>query len=388
MPKHGDNIYHRKDGRWEGRFVKGRENGKTQYGYVFAKTKQEARERLAQRRGEWQAGCDAAERRKTNLSAVAEDWLSECKALRKESTIAQYRERLKRYILPKFGNIPVGAISTLDMVEFKSQLFTRGGIDGGNLSPRTVNATLCILKMLGDFARRRGYPVCFSTDGLCVKQGGKPLRVFSAEEQERLRHYLEENLTLCNLGILFCLMTGIRIGELCALRWEDISLWKGEVHIRQTRQRIGTDEGIARTRVANTLPKSDTSVRTIPLTKWMCEKLIPFFRKEAYLLTGKDDSPMEPRVMQYRFKGVLTACEIRDANFHALRHTFATNCVEAGVDAKCLSEMLGHSDVYFTFNRYVHPTFEMKRKGLEKAFAAMVHPSTRGKIDLNSRRSS
>ena len=167
--------------------------------------------------------------------------------------------------------------------------------------------------------------------------------------------------------MLICLYTGIRIGELCALQWDDISLEKKTLHIQKTMLRIQTDDENQKTKVVITPPKSSCSVRTIPVQDILVEYLARFEEgPDAYLLTGSAEKYIEPRTMQNRFKSVLNKCGIHSANFHALRHTFATRCVEAGFDVKSLSEILGHSSVNITLNRYVHPTMEMKRSNMNR----------------------
>lgn len=367
MPKRGNNIYKRKDGRWEGRYVKGRANGKTAFGYVFAPTYTAAKEKLAIAKQIWKADCEAKDRKNTTLGVVSERWLEDSKAFLKESTIAKYRDYLSCYILPKFGESTFGEMSTESIAVFFRKLLTEGGAGRKGLSARTVSEVRCILKILQKYAVRQGCHANFSLDVLEMKQKEKPIRIFNEQEQERLRSYLNDAMTPCHMGILLCLSTGIRLGELCALRWDDISLSSKELHIRRTMQRIRDASGVqSRTKIVITSPKSGSSIRTIPLPDSICSRLRPFYQGDAFLLTGDRERFVEPRTMQNRFKGVLEKCGIANANFHALRHTFATRCVEAGFDAKCLSVILGHSNVNITFNRYVHPTMEMKRRNMEK----------------------
>lgn len=367
MPRRGDNIYKRKDGRWEGRYVKGRKQGKTMFGYVFAATYTAARKKLATAKRTWKTSCDAMEKKNATLSVVSERWLEDSKSFLKESTIAKYRDYLSCYILPRFGELPLGEMSTETVSAFFRILLQEGGASCKGLSARTVAEVRCILKILQKYAVKQGCAVKFSLDDFSMRRREKPIRIFSEQEQERLRSYLCTTLTPCHIGILLSLLTGIRLGELCALRWDDISLPSKQLHIHQTMQRIREAAGAqARTKIVITSPKSDCSIRTIPLPDNLCSRLRPFYRSGTFLLTGDHDRFVEPRTMQNRFKGVLGECGIADANFHALRHTFATRCVEAGFDAKCLSVILGHSNVNITFNRYVHPTMEMKRRNMEK----------------------
>lgn len=368
MARKGENIYHRKDGRWEGRYLKSRENGKAKYGYVFAPTYTIVKRKLLEAREVWETRCETGEKKKTKLATVSSHWLEEAKSFNKESTIAKYRDCLQCYILPRFGEIQMDSLSTETIQDFLTALLVSGGADRQGLSSRTVAGILCILKSIRKYAIKQGYTVGFSTDSISIKQKQKQPRTFNEQETKHLRLYLRNHLTSCNAGILLCLETGLRLGEVCALRWSDISLVERKLRVRQTAQRIRRDDGkdAAKTKIVITSPKSDSSVRVIPLPDNICALLLPLQQSKGFLLTGDEQHIMEPRSLQRHFKRVLNACNIADANFHALRHTFATRGVEVGFDVKCLSSILGHSNVAMTLSRYVHPTMEMKRRNMAK----------------------
>ena len=168
------------------------------------------------------------------------------------------------------------------------------------------------------------------------------------------------------MGILICLFTGLRIGEICALRWSDISLDEQYIHIHQTMQRIQTkDDEKSKTSVVILTPKSSCSIRRVPIPDNLLYLMTEFQAPEnAFLLTGKEKKYMEPRTLENHFKTIINLCSIDKANFHALRHTFATRCVELGFDVKSLSEILGHASVNITLNRYVHPSMELKKRNM------------------------
>ncbi len=369
MARKGDNIYHRKDRRWEGRFVKGRTEGHTKFGYVFGKTYREVKEKLIVAQCEWQAHIKEANQNKATFRVISESWIKDSESYLKASTVAKYRDYLRLYLLPKFGNRNMDEIKSTDVSAFCFGLLSSGGMERQGLSSKTVAEIFRVIKHLRKYALNRDYAVGFSGDCLTIKQKQKTMRVFSHREQKLLVAYLLEHLTPDNLGILLCLFTGIRIGELCALRWDDISLQEQKLHICKTMQRVRVENGKG-TKIVTTSPKSECAVRDIPLPHWICKYLGDAYQAGTFLLTGDAEKAIEPRTMQNRFKAVLTACGIENANFHALRHTFATKCVEAGFDAKCLSEILGHASVNITLNRYVHPTMELKREFMEKLAAA------------------
>ena len=261
----------------------------------------------------------------------------------------------------------MASLSTECLQDFLSAMLVSGGEDGQGLSPRTVAGILCILKSIRKYAMNQGCAVGFSTESLSIKQKQKQPRIFSEQETMQLRSYLRGHLTECNAGILLCLETGLRLGEICALRWSDVSFDERKLFVRRTAQRIRVDDSgtETRTRIVITSPKSDSSARVIPLPDSLCMFLSPLRKSKGFLLTG-DEQIMEPRSLQRKFKRVLKEAGIADANFHALRHTFATRGVEVGFDVKCLSSILGHANVAVTLSRYVHPTMEMKRQNMAK----------------------
>lgn len=161
-------------------------------------------------------------------------------------------------------------------------------------------------------------------------------------------------------AVLVCLFTGLRLGELCALKWSDIDMTGKTLTVNRTVQRLHTEGLKTATALVETMPKSECSRREIPLSDMVLELFINLKNDGEYIFGG--GKPLEPRTIQYRFKKMLKDAQLPDKNFHILRHTFSTNCIEGGTDVKSLSEMLGHSDVQITLNRYVHPSMDTKRQ--------------------------
>lgn len=364
MPKQGKNIYLRKDGRWEGRYPKGHKDGKIQYDYVFGKNYEEAAQKLdtVSRQENEGKTCDSE-----SFESVSEEWLRVLTPELKASSIAKYSNTMHSYLTPKFGNQDISVISRSDIMLFSRDLLISGGIRGTGLAPKTVNSTLSVLKNIFEYARReKNFPVAEISD-ISVKQQQKPMRILSQNEQRRLSQFLLDDLSPCHLGILLCLYTGLRIGEICALKWEDIRISERYLHVNKTMQRIQIP-GLSgrKTKVVIQAPKSDCSIREIPIPSEMLNILLSSQKSaDTFLLTGLVHSYMEPRSMENHFKAVAKKCDISDVNFHALRHTFATRCVELGFDVKSLSEILGHASVNITLNRYVHPSMELKQKNMD-----------------------
>lgn len=369
MPRKGENIYKRKDGRWEGRYIKGRNGKKAVYGYVYAKNYSEVKKKLNSKRVE--SFLEEGKPSKTSLKdasfvTISGLWLMSIKSSVKESTWMKYRNTINCQIIPRIG---VKNISTIDyetVFGICSDMLTSGKDTGEGLSSKTVSDALSIIKAIIKYAERMKFITDRTALDVSVKQKSSQLRVFSHAEEQLLFEYLSKEVDCTNLGILICMFTGIRIGELCSLTWEDISLESNTIHIHRTMQRIQTPEGSNKTKILIAEPKSKCSIREIPITKTLRNFLALYQDEEGYVLTGKADIFVEPCTMQNRYKTILKRCGISNASFHTLRHTFATRCIEVGFDVKSLSEILGHANVNITLNRYVHPSMEMKQKNMDK----------------------
>lgn len=285
----------------------------------------------------------------------------------KKSSINKYEDILRRYIFPEFGDKELSSITNQHIIRFTNSLLSGGGVKKQGLSTATVAEILSTMNGIRVYAMKMDLSVSFSLECISLKREQGDIRVFSLEEEEKLLSYLKEHLDLFSLGVMLCLYTGIRVGELCAMKWDDINLLERQMHVSKTMQRLRVDAASGkRTEVRILEPKSACSVRMIPLPEVLVELLTEFHKPGAYVLTGKENRYVEPRTMQNRFKKILSASHIRDANFHATRHTFATRCIELGFDIKSLSEILGHASVSITMNRYVHPSMALKAENMNR----------------------
>lgn len=372
MARKGENIYKRKDGRWEARYIASYDgNGKAKYKYLYAKTYAEAKAKLLKARHETSS---ASITEKNSNREKYEFWLSEwlkTKRLRvKESTYVRYQNIIKNHIIPELGKYPINKISTALIESFISDKLTGGRLDGkGGLSAKTMSDILVIIKESFKYAQGSGVFTICCFDRIAFKKSSHEMRVLSVSEQKRLIDVLFNDIDKYKLGVFICLYTGIRIGELCALQWKNISFSEKTLKVERTMQRLQCEDpnALYKTRIIVTEPKSNAALRTIPLPDFLLETIMPFVGSpNTYILSGECKSVIEPRTMQNRFKGYLDEGKIEDANFHSLRHTFATRCVEAGFDVKTLSEILGHSSVKITLDRYVHSSMELKRNNMEK----------------------
>lgn len=230
----------------------------------------------------------------------------------------------------------------------------------GGLAAKSVHDILVVMRSVAKYAEREyGYRNPMRNISM-PKSESRETEVFDKDERGRLQNYLRSNLTQSNLGILLTMYSGLRIGELCALTWNDIDFENGVVRVSKALQRVPDKSGKGKTALIVTSPKSKASMRDIPLPAFVLD-ILKQNEHSGYILSGTN-KPVEPRTMQNRFKAVLKDCGVRNANFHLIRHTYATVCIESGFDAKTVSELLGHSNVNITLNRYVHSSMEMKKK--------------------------
>lgn len=369
MPRKGENMYKRKDGRWEGRYIRGRSpEGKAIYGYLYAPSYLELKKKMAKAE-RYQEGPPAGRDdvfRGVSFRRAAEEWTASVRPRIRESTGVKYGNLLDSYILPELGGCEVGEITHGKLETFCSSLLLTGGVKGTGLSPKTVSDCLSIVRRILQQSAENGCRLQCDGSSVTVRQSVKDMRVLSKREQRILCGYLKGHPGERNLGILICLFTGMRVGELCALQWKDISFSEKTIYVHRTMQRIQVKESPERrTKILISTPKSACSVRLIPVPDELLSILSQYQKTgEAYVLTGMEEKYIEPRTMQNHFYRVLQECSINRMNFHSLRHTFATRCVELGFDVKSLSEILGHANVNITMNRYVHPSMELKRKNM------------------------
>lgn len=349
MPRTGENIYKRKDGRWEARaLVNGRYRSLYARSYAEAKQKQRTAGPLM---------APAKQPKVRLFEQVAADWLAATRLRVKASTYGKYERIVRLHILPALEKQRMDRINQAQIERFATALIESG------LSPKAAQDVLMVTKTILKYAK-----CAIDFSAITIKCEPKEMRALSKFEQDILAQYIMKNADAAALGVLLALYTGIRVGELCALRWENIDLAEGILHVKYTMQRIPDfDDDETKTKVVVTSPKSKCSVRTIPLPDFLINLLEQITENsEAYFLTGTRYHFIEPRTMQNRFKAVCSACGIANVNFHCLRHSFATRCVELGFDAKTLSEILGHSSVNITLGRYVHSSLDLKRAHMAK----------------------
>lgn len=370
MPRKGENIYKRKDGRWEGRYIRSYSiDGKSIFGYVYGRSYGEVKQKINLSKALPQNASRNAGKIIT-YAELLDDWLCSTKLNVKESTYTRYLHIIRAHIKPKLGKNLLSQITVKSIENFVAFQLNSGRLDGkGGLSAKTTSDMLTIIKSTLEYANLNNYTICCNPHKIDIKKKGREMRVLTNSEQAALLKTLFKDIDLSKFGVLLSLYTGIRIGELCALKWEDFNLFNSSLNIRKTMQRIQETGAItkAKTKVTITEPKSECSTRVIPLPNFISDIARRFYASsQAFILTGSENKFVEPRTMQNRFKKYVAESGIKKANFHSLRHTFATRCVEVGFEIKSLSEILGHANVNITLNRYVHSSFELKCSNMNK----------------------
>lgn len=364
MPRRGDNIRKRTDGRWEGRYRVISEDGRKRYLSVYGKTYGEVKEKISAEM--YLSGrADSAVLQPVQISGnpqvcdidfcvLMEEWLGEVEQNRKYSTYVKYKKLYTCHIQNVFSS---------DKLSQMTNGYIQTHLAALEMSDATRQNVLAVMKQALRYAEKQyGYPMP-SLMGCTMQKRPHSIEVMDRMEQIRLIQFLNSDMDISKAGIYLCLFTGIRLGEVCSLKWADIDQNRGLLHVNRTVQRIESKEGPTKTVLLESPPKSVFSKRIIPMSDSLLSLLIKFKREgQEYVL--QKNRPMEPRTYQNHFKKYLKQIDAPNYNFHVLRHTFATNCVDSGMDIKSLSEILGHSNVQITLNRYVHPSMDIKRKYL------------------------
>lgn len=369
MSRRGENIWHRKDGRWEARYIKGYDGKRAVYGYLYAKSYAEAKaKQFAAKQNHTEVNTTKV---KGSFEEIAEAFLRCKKHHVKESTMSNYRYRIERYMVPYWKKISRQQINRITVDRFIDHLFSDYG-----LAAKTVKDIAVLLDSVLKFGYENGF-IGISPKILTPKVYKRNIITLSRPDYEQLLRYLWLNIDYGRTGVLIALMTGMRIGEVCALKKDAFDFDNCTVAVKNTLQRITQERGGEHTtKLILSSPKSDSSARIIPLSKAFSEwlgKLYSELSDEDYVITGTDRC-IEPRTYYRKYMKYLHECALdgHGYTFHALRHTFATEAIRNGMNAKSLSEILGHSSVKITLERYVHPSFEQKKQEMEKLM--MCHP--------------
>ena len=355
MGRKGENIFYRKDGRWEARYAKDElKKGKYRYGYVYGKSYMEVKLKRNEILLNLEKMKEEKLRGKNTLNYYIDNWLMSIRFLVKTSTYAHYYTIVNKHIRPYLGEVEIKVIKPKTIENFMNQKFEEG------LSTKSIRDMIVVLKQILSYAN-------ISIKFRLPKLQKKEIKILSKNEIQILEKEIMKRKSYAAYGILLSLYTGVRIGEVCALTWKDIDLNKRVIKIEHTMLRIMDLEKEDRTKVIIEEPKTEHSKREIPINQLLYDVLVKIKPKNrnTYFLTGTKEY-IEPRTYYNQYQKILKDIGIKRYGFHSLRHTFATRCIEIGMDPKTLSEILGHSDVKVTLSLYVHPTNSLKSVYLEK----------------------
>ena len=304
---------------------------------------------------------------KKTIREIAEAWKEYKRPYVKQSTMAAYVLILENHVLPDFGDND-------SLHEHDVQAFVLKKIEHG-LSVKSVKDILIVLKMVMKFGVKNEWMNHYEWDiKFPVNSQPKELEVLSVANHKKILDYVQHNFTFMSLGIYISLSTGLRIGEICALKWSDINVADGTITVQRTIERIYMVEGEKKhTQLVINTPKTVNSCREIPISKELLAMVKPMKKvvnADFYVLTN-EDKPTEPRTYRNYYNRLMEKLDIPKLKYHGLRHSFATRCIEAGCDYKTVSVLLGHSNISTTLNLYVHPNMEQKKRCINKMLKSL-----------------
>lgn len=298
---------------------------------------------------------------------IATAWKEYKRPYVKQSTMAAYVLILENHVLPYFGD--GDSLHEQAVQAFVLQKLERG------LSVKTIKDILIVLKMVMKFGVKNEWMTYYEWDiKYPTTSTSKELEVLSVANHRKILNYIQSHFTFTGLGIYISLSTGLRIGEICALKWSDINVADGTITVSRTIERIYIIEGEKKhTELIINTPKTKNSCRKIPMSKELLAMIKPLKKvvnEDFYVLTN-DERPTEPRTYRNYYNGLMVKLDIPKLKYHGLRHSFATRCIEAGCDYKTVSVLLGHSNISTTLNLYVHPNMKQKKRCITKMFKSL-----------------
>lgn len=372
MARRGENIYKRKDGRWEGRYKCGYNGrGKAKYRSVYGHSYAEVRSKLVPLKASIPAHHTTCH---LTVKELFDEWISAVKLRVKPSTYANYQMKVEKHILIEFGGLRYDSL-TVQMLNS----YIQRKLDTG-LSTKYVSDIIIVFKTMAKYIAKV-YGFCnILADVMLPKVHRNEKLLLTSTQQWQLCKYLTKNPNPTSLCILLSMYTGLRVGEVCGLMWGDIDFEKSILTVKRTVQRIRIVSH--KTHLITDTPKSRSSQRSIPIPRFIMKLLRESRSADNHYILSDSDIIIEPRTLQRRFKSILKKANIPSVTYHSLRHTFATNCLQAGFDVKTLSEILGHASMETTLNRYVHTSMEQKIKCMALLESKVYLPSELSSVDV------
>lgn len=297
--------------------------------------------------------------------SISNEWLEIKKLALKYSSFAKYRKIILSYINPFFDQVDVNELDEITIVNYFAENM--------NLSSSTLNSIKYIMRSIFKYGEQKYKLKHVDFSYVKIQSNQETCITLTSEEYMQLSTYCFNKCNISTVAISIGLYAGLRLGEICALQWRDIDLENGIITVNKTVQRVDSDEeGATKTKLMIFPPKTSSSKRMVVIPDFLTEYLSGFARisniteknLDDYILSKKGNL-VDPRNIQRRFKNVCKKLGFT-TNFHILRHTFATNCIGQDIDVKTVSELLGHSNISTTLNRYVHPSLEHKKSQINK----------------------
>lgn len=370
MARRGDNIHKRKDGRWEGRYKCGyREDGSTKYASVYAASYTECKKKLILM--QTNAG-KTAERKEDNrlFRDVLDAWIATNRVHLKGATEAKYVRLIETHIAPELGGMKLDQLNAGVINSFLNAKMQAGGLPNKEpLSASYVRTMAVIVESALRYAAAEGWCAPLKTPIYKPVVFKKDIQVLSNRTMEKLTRCLSDDHSPTAIGVLLALFGGLRIGEVCALQWQDIDLASNVLHIRHTIARVPGGDPKQKTQLILDTPKTAASIRDVPIPSFLRNALqLAYKNQRSAFVVSYSNQFVSTRTFDYRYRKWLKQSGIPIFSFHTLRHTYATRCAESGMDAKTLSRLLGHSSSIISLNVYVHPSLDVAADLLERIY--------------------
>ena len=368
MAKRGENIRKRKDGRWEGRYIKGRKSDRTAiWGYIYGHSYNEVKEKLTIKKMEVQQFALNVEN--PTFSELSLTWESSIFLGVKSSTAAHYRYTLQHYILPVLGPYRVQALNESILESSLLEIIAPADQNHKTLGSAVGKECLTLVRRICRYAVHLHIMRPIEIDLKLPAVNPSITSVLNNLEQKSVCAYVCSSPTPRRLGMLLMMQMGLRIGEVCGLQWGDFDLQNGILSVRRTVKRIYMAPG--KTTLVTQSPKTQSSERDIPIPTGILSLLKEEYvgqSNEVWFLSDSNLRPVEPRCYYKSLQGYLKQAQVPVVRPHALRHTFATTCLQAGCNVKTLSELMGHSNPDITLKRYAHSCWEWKQNEMNRIY--------------------
>lgn len=361
--RRGENIYKRKDGRWEGRYKKGYQpNGKIKYGYIYGKVFQEVRIKLYSLKAHYLTHQEIYGDACIPLEEWGKVWLSEIQHEVKPSTYSSYYYKLTKYVFPIIGHFYLNELTQ----DIGKQLVSEWVVKG--LNPSTMQVILRITNKCLNYAKEKNkLKENAFTELKLPKAPTKKIRALTKKEQSVLEKAALNEKNNTGLPTYLALNTGLRIGEIAALRWSDIDFDQNLIQVTHTYQRISLNVKEQKTQLILGPTKTESGTRLIPISMSLRKKLVKYRKtsKGSFVFSTNNHS-MEPRLLTYHFHRLRKKCGLEEIHFHQLRHTFATRCLEVQSDILSVSALLGHTSTKLTLDTYADSMIEQRIEVIQR----------------------